>query len=92
MDAAAVRRARAIEVRVDGGLLESEAVLLASDGAEIASVRAARGSPERPLDEDALRQKLSDLGGDRLEGALDDPERPVAEVLELAGLRAFARG
>ena len=56
-------------------------------GAAMARVEAALGSPERPLDEAGLERKMSDLGGDRLAGALDDPERPAAELLELAGLR-----
>ena len=88
MDAEAVRRAAAIEVRTDRGLLESEAVLLDAAGAELARVEAALGSPERPLDEAGLERKVSGLAGDRLAGALDDPERPAAEVLALAGLAA----
>ena len=51
VDGAAVTRARGIEVRADRGLRESEAVLLDADGAELARVGAARGSPGRPLDE-----------------------------------------
>ena len=43
---------------------------------------------ERPLDAAGLERKVSGLVGDRLAGALDDPERPAAEVLALAGLRA----
>ncbi len=88
VDPEATRRAAAIEVRTDRGLLESEAVLLDASGAELARVEAALGSPERPLDEAGLEQKISGLAGDRLAGALDDPERPAAEVLALAGLRA----
>jgi len=92
VDPDVARRAAAIEVRTDRGLLESEAVLLDADGEELARVRAARGSPERPLGEEALRDKLADLGGERLAGALDDPGRPAAELLEVAGLRALADG
>ena len=88
VDPEAARRAAAIEVRTDRGLLESEAVLLDASGAELARVEAALGSPERPLDEAGLERKISGLVGDRLAGALDDPERPAAEVLALAGLRA----
>jgi len=88
VDPEATRRAEAIAVRTDRGLLESEAVLLDASGAELARVEAALGSPERPLDEAGLQRKISGLVGDRLAGALDDPERPAAEVLALAGLRA----
>jgi 2-methylcitrate dehydratase PrpD len=82
VDARAVERARAIEVRADGRLRESEFVLHA-DGVELARVRAARGSPEHPLDAPALRAKLATLAGSALAGALDDPERPAADVLAL---------
>ena len=34
-----------------------------------------------------LAAKVHDLAGDRLDGVLDDPERPAAEVLDAAGLR-----
>jgi hypothetical protein len=49
-------------------------------------VDAPKGSPERPLDASELAQKVNDLAGDRLDGLLDDLERPAAEVVELAGL------
>ncbi len=86
VDAEAARRAGAIEVRSDSRLLESEAVLLDAEGAEIARVEAAIGSPERPLHEHALARKVEGLGGGRLLGALDDPARPARELLDLAGL------
>jgi 2-methylcitrate dehydratase PrpD len=88
VDGEAARRATAIEVRTDRELLESEAVLLDGAGAELARVKAALGSPERPLDEAGLERKVRELSGDRLAGALDDPERPAADVLALVGLRA----
>ncbi len=87
VDGAAVMRARGIEVRADPGLRESEAVLLDADGAELARVEAARGSPGRPLDERALAAKVSSLAGDALRGALDDPARPAAELLALVAPR-----
>ncbi len=83
VDAAAVTRARGVEVRADPGLRESEAVLLDSEGAELARVEAARGSPGRPLDEAALAAKVRSLAGDALDGALDDPGRPATELLAL---------
>jgi 2-methylcitrate dehydratase PrpD len=85
IDPDAVERARAIEVRADRSLLESECVL--SDGdAEVARVRAALGSPANPMDEATLRAKVEELAGVELASALDDLDRPAAELLALAGL------
>jgi 2-methylcitrate dehydratase PrpD len=81
VDPAAVERARRIDVRADPSLAESEFVLHAG-GAELARVEAALGSPRRPLDGEALRAKVADLGGPEL----DNLKRPAAEVLEAAGL------
>ncbi|MBN1528625.1 MAG: MmgE/PrpD family protein [Thermoleophilaceae bacterium] len=78
VDADAVRRAEAIEVRTDPALLESEAVLLDAGGAELERVEAASGSPEHPLDAPALERKLAGLGAADLAGALDDPGRPTS--------------
>lgn len=69
-----------VTVRTDAGLGESEAVLIV-DGSEAARVSASRGSPGRPLSADELARKVSRLAGDRLDGILDDPARPAAEVL-----------
>jgi len=85
IDAKALRLAATIEVRADGALLESEAVLTAN-GEEIARVEAALGSPGRPMDAKALRAKVAALAGDELYGALDDRARAAAEVLALTGL------
>ena len=82
---AAQRLARErVEVRADPGLLESEAVLTA-EGSEV-RVEAALGSPGRPLGPEAHAAKLRALAGDRLDAALDDPDRPAAELLAAAGL------
>ena len=80
-----VERARQVEVRSDDALLESEFVLT-NGGAELARVKAALGSPDQPMDAQALRQKAERLGGAELAGALDDLGRPAADLLELAGL------
>ncbi|MDX6698797.1 MAG: hypothetical protein QOE65_2194 [Solirubrobacteraceae bacterium] len=72
--------ARAVTVRTDPALGESEAVLRA-DGAQVAHVRVSRGAPERPLDTAHVLRKLVLLSGDRLLDALDDRERPAAELL-----------
>jgi 2-methylcitrate dehydratase PrpD len=86
VEPAAVERARLIDVRTDSALLESEFVL--HDGEEeLARVRAALGSPARPMDADALQAKVERLGGAELARALDDPARPAEELLDMAGLR-----
>jgi 2-methylcitrate dehydratase PrpD len=83
--------ASTIEVQTDPALGESEFALLAS-GEELARVDAARGSPEHPLGEEDLRAKVRELAGDRLEGVLDDPGRPAAELLaRLTGGAADSR-
>lgn len=82
-----VARALAAErlaVRADPSLLPSEAVLR-FDREEAARVAAARGSPQRPLEETGLAAKRHRLAGGRLDAALDDPDRPVAEILDLIG-------
>jgi 2-methylcitrate dehydratase PrpD len=85
VEADVVERARLIEVRADDALLESEFVLLDGDD-ELARVKAALGSPDNPMDADALRLKAERLGGAELAGALDDLGRPAGELLDLAGL------
>jgi 2-methylcitrate dehydratase PrpD len=69
-----------VTVRTDAGLGESEA-LLRADGETVAHVRASRGSPERPLSAAHLTAKVRSLAGDRLDGLLDDPARPAADLL-----------
>jgi 2-methylcitrate dehydratase PrpD len=73
-----------IAVTADRSLLESEA-RLAIDGTEVARVEAALGSPQHPMDATRLAAKRRELAGELLEGALDDPSRPAAELLELLG-------
>jgi 2-methylcitrate dehydratase PrpD len=85
VDPDACALAERIEVRSDPGLLESECVL-SEGGREIARVEAALGSPQRPMDAGALREKVAGLAGASLADALDDLERPAAELLERAGL------
>ncbi len=80
IDGAAIELAARIEVRTDAALGESEFALLAVDE-ELARVNAARGSPEHPLAPAELRAKVRELAGERLDGALDDPARPAAELL-----------
>jgi 2-methylcitrate dehydratase PrpD len=86
VDGAAAEFAGRVGVRPEPSLAESEAVLEV-DTEEISRVRAARGSPQRPLDDAGLAAKRRALAADRLDGALDDPARPVADLLELIGPR-----
>jgi 2-methylcitrate dehydratase PrpD len=69
-----------ITVETDPSLAESEFRLLSGDR-ELAHVLAARGSPQQPLSEDELAGKVRSLAGGRLDGALDDLDRPAADVL-----------
>jgi hypothetical protein len=71
---------------VDAGLRESEFVLHGRGGEELVRVTAALGSPEQPMDADALRAKVEGLGGAELATSLDDLNRPAADLLALAGL------
>jgi 2-methylcitrate dehydratase PrpD len=77
--------ARRVEVRTDAGLAESEALVLAG-GRTAGRVEAALGSPRRPMDATALAAKVRALAGDRLDGALDDPDAPAAGLLALAAV------
>ncbi len=74
-----------VAVHTDDSLLESEARLDVG-GETPARVGAARGSPERPMDAEALARKVASLAGRRLDGVLADPDRPAREVLAAAGL------
>jgi 2-methylcitrate dehydratase PrpD len=85
VDGDAVELARRIAVRTDDALLESEFVLSDRDE-EIACVRAALGSPAKPMDAAGLRAKVEGLAGPELAGALDDLGRPAGELLALADL------
>lgn len=69
-----------IAVATDESLAESEAVLTAA-GEEVARVRAALGSPARPMSEAQLAAKVRALAGSRLDGAVSDRSRPATEVL-----------
>ena len=71
-----------IRVRTDPKLGESEAIL-STGRKRIAHVEAAVGSPSNPMTEDRLAAKVRDLAGDRLDGILDDPMRPAAEVARI---------
>ncbi len=80
VDADAAGLARGITVVVDDGLQESEAVLIAGD-TEVARVKAALGSPWRPMSADQLTEKVRALAGDWLLDATADLSRPVADLL-----------
>jgi 2-methylcitrate dehydratase PrpD len=86
VDPAAVARAGSIDVVTDSSLLESEFVLHDARGEELIRVEAALGSPQQPMDADALNAKVERLAGPELASALYDPERPATELLALARL------
>ncbi|MEA2351764.1 MAG: hypothetical protein QOJ14_178, partial [Thermoleophilaceae bacterium] len=50
-----------------------------------ARVEVALGSPVRPMDDAARAAKVRALAGDRLDGALDDADRPARELLAALG-------
>jgi 2-methylcitrate dehydratase PrpD len=85
VDPEAVELAARVDVRSDASLLESEFVLNHGDE-EVARVRAALGSPAKPMDAGALRSKVERLAGAEMAGALDDLGRPAGDLLALAGL------
>jgi 2-methylcitrate dehydratase PrpD len=78
VDPDVVERARTIEIRSEPDQLESEFALY-DGGSEIARIEAALGSPQRPMDDDALAEKMRGLTGEppsRL-----DPDEPARELL-----------
>jgi 2-methylcitrate dehydratase PrpD len=79
-DEVRVFAAARIGIRTDAALLESEARLEVG-GDEVTRVLAAIGSPQRPLPAERAAEKLRELSGTLLDGVLDDPERPAADVL-----------
>lgn len=88
VDEAARTLARRVEVGLDGNLGESEAVLEWRGGPQPMEVRVvtALGSPQRPMSEEQLTSKVRSLAGARLEGLLDDPSRPAADLLTAVAL------
>ena len=85
VDPDVLARAELVSVEVDESLPKFGAVLTESGG-ELARVEAPKGSPERPIDASELAEKVSDLAGGRLDGLLDDLERPASDVRTAAGL------
>lgn len=86
VDAATRELAERIEVRTDEALSESEAQLRwhEPDGRVIdAMTKAAVGSPQQPMDEHQLRDKLADLGAGHLPALFDDLEAPASRLVRL---------
>lgn len=85
LDPEVQRLASSIEVRIDDALGEAEAILDWEGAGRPIRVRVetARGSPQRPLGDDSLREKLHGLAGSRFDGILEDLARPAAEILAL---------
>ena len=79
VDPAARKLASRIRVELDDQMPESSALLVwGSDSIEI---DAALGSPLHPMTVEQLDGKVRSLSGERLIGALDDPDRPAIEIL-----------
>ena len=74
VDSEVVERAKGVEIRTDTGQLESEFVLHHGT-VEIARVAAALGSPRRPMDPEALAEKVRGLTGKA--PADVDPDEPA---------------
>lgn len=74
-----------VRVRLDASLPESGAVV-AIDGQDPATVEWAIGSPARPMSDEQLAAKLTQLAGNRLEGLLDDLRVDASEALSAAAL------
>ena len=78
VDPDVVERARTIEIRSEPDQLESEFALY-DGGSEIARIEAALGSPQRPMDEEALADKVRGLTGEQPSRL--DPDEPARELL-----------
>jgi 2-methylcitrate dehydratase PrpD len=81
VDEAARALAAGITVRLDEELSESTAVLEWDSGS--IEIDAALGSPLHPMTPEQLNDKVRMLSGEVLIGALDEPDRPGSEVLDL---------
>jgi 2-methylcitrate dehydratase PrpD len=73
--------AERVRLTTDESLRQPEAVLVL-DGQIVARVPASRGSPEAPMDADALTAKCRRLAGSRLDGVLDDVGAPAQVLLD----------
>ncbi len=80
---------RRIGVRTDAALAAAEAILEV-DGRAVAHVTAPLGSPQNPMDDEALDAKVCSLAGRALDGALEDPRRPARALAGAAGLMPAA--
>jgi 2-methylcitrate dehydratase PrpD len=85
VDRAVAERSDAVSVSVDAALPQWGAVLKLA-GKEVIRLAGPRGAPERPVTETELATKISDLAGNRLDGALDDVRAPAVALLHAAGL------
>jgi 2-methylcitrate dehydratase PrpD len=70
-----------VTLATDDALGEAEAVIAVA-GDEVARVRFARGSPDRPMSADELAAKCAMLAGDALDGILDDRAAPAQSLLD----------
>jgi hypothetical protein len=65
-----------VRVRTNESLPEFAAILTV-DGTALASISSRRGTPDRPLAASELTDKIANLAGHRLDGALDDLAAPA---------------
>jgi 2-methylcitrate dehydratase PrpD len=85
LDDGIMDRAASVSVSVDDSLAQWGTVLRPAAGDAI-RLDGPRGAPGRPITAAELAGKVSDLAGDRLDGALGDPRTPARQVLQAAGL------
>jgi 2-methylcitrate dehydratase PrpD len=85
LDGGIVDRAASVSVSVDDSLPQWGTVLRPAAG-DAVRLDGPRGAPGRPITAAELAGKVSDLAGDRLNGALDDLAAPAGQVLRAAGL------
>jgi 2-methylcitrate dehydratase PrpD len=85
LDGGIADRAASVSVTVDASLPQWGTVLRLA-GAQAVRLEGPRGAPGRPITEAELADKVSDLTGDRLQGALGDPGTSARDLLLLAGL------
>jgi 2-methylcitrate dehydratase PrpD len=85
LDPEVAERSGQVSVELDASLPEFGARVAGCAGALI-TIDSPAGSPARPVSPSHLAAKVADLAGDRLEGALEDLDRPATSLLSAAGL------
>lgn len=91
VDAAAAELSRRVQAVADSSRPHFGALLVLG-GEELARVDSPRGAPDRPASPAELAEKIEDLAGGRLDGALADLDAPACSIIEAAGLRSADLG